>query len=323
MTIGLFAPLPLAMMIPFMAGQSLMMGEAFGKGFQYGKRKISSMSNEQFNALTADDLGKSIQTDYNQIIPHLGQAVKQSSDFQSLVIKEIIDVIKNLPADIIGGFTGTSNPETTSTAASVYGVSGTVTDVRLGGGVRDSTGLSTTAADVKNDVNNIITFTQDVIDDLARKYMEATGLADFQRARDKIGEMIRAKNKPREDFTRGFTQPTGPVNIRAVGTTGRNVAGIRAATAATKLRIQNTITNLGPLIQNKRQEIVNLKRFFPVKRTSSLPAGIGRNRANASLNAKYSASVSRFNAGLKILQNQLLDLLKKLSNAKIQLRNFR
>ncbi len=155
-----------------------MMGEAFGKGFQYGKRKISSMSNEQFNALTADDLGKSIQTDYNQIIPHLGQAVKQSSDFQSLVIKEIIDVIKNLPADIIGGFTGTSTPETTSTAASVYGVSGTVTDVRQGG------------RDVRVNESAL-----QEIEELARLYMEKTGIADFERAKNTIIKNINIKNQ--------------------------------------------------------------------------------------------------------------------------------
>ncbi len=178
MTIGLFAPLPLAMMIPFMAGQSLMMGEAFGKGFQYGKRKISAMSNEEFNKLTPGDLGQGIQTDYAAIIPHLGQAVKQSSDFQSLVIKEIIDVIKNLPADIIGGFTGTSNPETTSTAASVYGVSGT-TQVRYGPGYRGG------QATVTNDIERA-----------ARAYMEATGLADFERAKQIIKQRIVDAKKP-------------------------------------------------------------------------------------------------------------------------------
>ncbi len=34
--IGFFAPLPLAMMMPFMAGQSMLMGDAFGKSYQYG-----------------------------------------------------------------------------------------------------------------------------------------------------------------------------------------------------------------------------------------------------------------------------------------------
>ncbi len=288
MTIGLFAPLPLAMMIPFMAGQSLMMGEAFGKGFQYGKRKISSMSNEQFNALTADDLGKSIQTDYNQIIPHLGQAVKQSSDFQSLVIKEIIDVIKNLPADIIGGFTGTSNPETTSTAASVYGVSGTVTDVRLGGGVRTSEGLSVTAADVRQDVNNIITFTRDIIDDLARKYMQATGLADFERAKQKIAEMIRDKNRPRPNFEadrlRAIAQsqiartfnPRLTGGVHGTPTAGR-VALIREQTAGQKAQI---IQNIKALEARKQIQLGNLRRVMAIRTSSANTIQARRARGN-------------------------------------------
>ncbi len=317
MTIGLFAPLPLAMMIPFMAGQSLMMGEAFGKGFQYGKRKISSMSNEEFNALTPDDLGKSIQTDYNAIIPHLGQAVKASSEFQSLVIREIIDVIKKLPSDIIGGFTGTSDPNTqTSTSF-----------IRFGAGVTTGTGPLGGP-----------TIGADTIDKLARQYMEQTGLADFERAKikikelidknelDRIGALARAARIKAENVA-GFTKPTGPVNIRAVRTTGQNVQAIREASASNKARIIETIKNLGPLIQNKKTELLNLKKFKPVFVTprrlnqsqSASSRSIQINRARAS----FGTRIAKYNRGLKILQNQLLDLLKKLSNARIQLSNFR
>ncbi len=50
-----FLPVPLPMMIPFMGAQSLVIGKMFGVGFQYGKRKISAMSNEEFNKLTFQD----------------------------------------------------------------------------------------------------------------------------------------------------------------------------------------------------------------------------------------------------------------------------
>ncbi len=95
MGIGFFAPLPLAMMLPFMAGQSMIMGESFGKGFQYGKRKISSMSNEEFNKMDANTLGRELATDYATIIPHLEQAVRASSDFQQMIIQELIKIIPN------------------------------------------------------------------------------------------------------------------------------------------------------------------------------------------------------------------------------------
>ncbi len=98
--IGFFAPLPLAMMMPFMAGQSMMMGDAFGKSYQYGKRKISAMSNEDFNKLTTRDLANDIQADFNAIIPPLSEAVRQSSQFQSLIIQEMGKIIKSLPSEI-------------------------------------------------------------------------------------------------------------------------------------------------------------------------------------------------------------------------------
>ncbi len=102
--IGFFAPLPLALMMPFMAGQSLLMGESFGKGFQYGKRKISSMSNEEFNKMTAADLGQQIATDYDAIIPSLEQAVRASTAFQRMIFTEMGEVLKLIPGEILKFF---------------------------------------------------------------------------------------------------------------------------------------------------------------------------------------------------------------------------
>ncbi len=112
--IGFFAPLPLAMMLPFMAGQSMIMGDAFGKAYQYGKRKISAMSNEEFNKLDADGLGKQLLEDYTLIVPHLKQAVHQSREFQSLIIQELGEIIKSLPQELINLL----NPEQSPTLSS-------------------------------------------------------------------------------------------------------------------------------------------------------------------------------------------------------------
>ncbi len=92
----------------------MVMGEAFGKSYQYGKRKISSMSNEEFNKLTPKDLANEIMSDYNNIVPALSNSVKASSEFQSIIIRELVDVVKNLPADLYSGFVGNSDPEKTS-----------------------------------------------------------------------------------------------------------------------------------------------------------------------------------------------------------------
>jgi len=114
MTIGLFAPLPLAIMIPFMAAQSAAMALAFGTNFQYGKRKISSMSNEEFNALTPEILTKNLTADISKMIPHVQQSMNEMTTLQGFIIRELIEEIKKLPENIIGGLTGTEDQDTKS-----------------------------------------------------------------------------------------------------------------------------------------------------------------------------------------------------------------
>ncbi len=116
--IGFFAPFPLALMIPFMAGQSLAMGEAFGKGFQYGKRKISSMSNEEFNALDFKELSESLATDYRVMIPSLQKSIEASDELQKSVFRAFGDIIGTIP-EIVKEFMSPST--TVSTSASALG----------------------------------------------------------------------------------------------------------------------------------------------------------------------------------------------------------
>ncbi len=65
-----------------MAAQSFAMGQAFGTSFQYGKRKISSMSNEEFNAITALELAEQIQTDVRAMIPSMNESFHRMETFQ-------------------------------------------------------------------------------------------------------------------------------------------------------------------------------------------------------------------------------------------------
>ncbi len=91
--IGFFSPLPLAMMIPFMATQSLAMGEAFGKSFQYGKRKISSMTNEEFNKLTFENLMQDQTANIRTIIPNLHEQMQLSYSLQIDIFQEMVKII--------------------------------------------------------------------------------------------------------------------------------------------------------------------------------------------------------------------------------------
>ncbi len=181
MTIGLFAPLPLAIMIPFMAAQSFAMGEAFGKSFQFGKRKISSMSNEEFNKLTAEQVHAEVQADITKMIPHMKASFETMEKFQSDVVNSIIKGI----AETIGNLGGAL---TTSTSASSFDVSGSasappITDIRQGG--------RTAKFNIDAIVNTI-----EGIENAAIAYMEWAGITDFQEAKRKVKELIAAKNAP-------------------------------------------------------------------------------------------------------------------------------
>ncbi len=99
--LGLFAPLPLAVMIPFMAGQSFAMGEAFGKGFQFGKRKISSMTNEDFNKLTGPQAFAETTADITAMIPTMSNAMEKFHTLQTDIILKMIDYIAKLPSEVL------------------------------------------------------------------------------------------------------------------------------------------------------------------------------------------------------------------------------
>ncbi len=81
----------------------MLMGDAFGKSYQYGKRKISAMSNEDFNKLTPADLAKEITADFTVLIPELKIAMQQSTEFQGQIIVEMGNILKTLP-DIVKEF---------------------------------------------------------------------------------------------------------------------------------------------------------------------------------------------------------------------------
>ncbi len=107
--IGGFMPIPLAMMIPFMAAQSLVMGDSFGKGFQFGKRKISAMSNEEFNSLTMSNLITNLQQEFKQLIPSINMSIEDSKDLQTKIVQEMLKIVPNLIATLtetLGGQPG-------------------------------------------------------------------------------------------------------------------------------------------------------------------------------------------------------------------------
>ncbi len=92
--IGFFMPLPLAMMIPFMGIQSAVMMKQAGENWQYGKRRISAMSNEEFNVLTPQKLNQNNNSEIRSMIPDMKQAIIDMRDFQDFILVEIIELMR-------------------------------------------------------------------------------------------------------------------------------------------------------------------------------------------------------------------------------------
>ncbi len=101
-----FMPIPLAIMPPFMAYQSLVMGDAFGRAFQFGKRKISAMTNDEFNKLDVVTMFESISNEYTRMIPTVEKSMAASTDLQVAIVKEMLKVLPALGKELLKMVTG-------------------------------------------------------------------------------------------------------------------------------------------------------------------------------------------------------------------------
>ncbi len=95
---SLFMPLPLPMMIPFMGIQSAVMAKQFGENFQYGKRRISAMSNEEFNALSWEQLMKNNADAVQSLIPTMEKTLQDMRPLVETILREFAQMMKQLIA---------------------------------------------------------------------------------------------------------------------------------------------------------------------------------------------------------------------------------
>jgi len=105
-------PLPLAMMIPFMGIQSAVMAKQFGENFQYGKRRISAMSNDEFNKLTPKLIQDNANAELKAMIPSMQASITDMRQFQEFMIKEMVATIGDLLRSGLGFLLGISEQNT-------------------------------------------------------------------------------------------------------------------------------------------------------------------------------------------------------------------
>ncbi len=102
-------PLPLAMMIPFMGIQSAVMAKQFGENFQYGKRRISAMSNDEFNKLTPKMIQDNANAELKAMIPSMQDSITDMRQFQEFMIKEMVQTIGELLKSGLGFLIGVTD----------------------------------------------------------------------------------------------------------------------------------------------------------------------------------------------------------------------
>ncbi len=104
-------PLPLPIMIPFMMWQSAAIAAGFGTYFQFAKRRVSAMSNEDFNKADPHELVNSMYDDIVKQIPSSFAKVDSLTPVMLQSMNVMLDqAVKWLQGAITGNFFGTPNP---------------------------------------------------------------------------------------------------------------------------------------------------------------------------------------------------------------------
>ncbi len=100
-----FQPIPNAVMIPFMEAQSAALAYGFGLNYEYGKRKIRSMSNDEYNSLTSEDITNmsnehthiilsKFQKQIPAVMPMQSDIFLQYTEIEKLKVKQNIELLQ-------------------------------------------------------------------------------------------------------------------------------------------------------------------------------------------------------------------------------------
>ncbi len=89
-----FTAIPNPQMLAFMPIQSYLMMYFAGSGWQYGKRKISAMSNDQFNKLTPEELLKQHSIELKNMLPTLQKSLDDVTPLVRILIEQYGDFIR-------------------------------------------------------------------------------------------------------------------------------------------------------------------------------------------------------------------------------------
>ncbi len=277
-----FTAVPNPYMVPLLYYQSLLIGAGFGIGYQGMKRKISALSNEDFNKL---DLGTFAFQQFAEITAksHFDKALNMMHPIMDKLAAAFGQMINKLPENFTSFFRGaTGQPQTTTT------------DISFKGGLFGLPGLAG-----NNPLQASDPYTQ---------WLQTKKLLE-----DQYKEFIRLSPSTKAQTT---TRQKTPIRYAAFQPTTKFVQPISQAISQSQNKKNILINNLAAFEQQLVQALKLERRVkaIPIRATGKSRADKLRSRNNQQ-NAK--------DIELRRLKSIILDLLKKVQNAKTLLKNFR
>ncbi len=91
---SLFAPFFFPLGIAFMGAQSAVMMKMAGENWQYGKRRISAMTNEEFNKMTPLKLYQVETSDLRAMIPSIESSLQSMTPLTATIVTEMLNTFK-------------------------------------------------------------------------------------------------------------------------------------------------------------------------------------------------------------------------------------
>ncbi len=300
-----FTAVPNPYMVPLLYYQSLLIGAGFGIGYQGMRRKLSAMSNDDFNKL---DLGTFAFDQFKEITAksHFDKALDMMHPIMDKLAAAFGQMISKLPDNFMSFIRGA-----TGAATHTHPVVGPTAGF-LGGGFKTE--------DLKKFyawwAGGVDTFLDNLFQGKRGKVDETTALNTYLDALYGPGsnslksQSIAEANKNTTVHKFSSPRPTtiyNPINLRRESQPIFDTEAQKLAKIADKKRILTNIGTLNSLIHNQQIKID--------RSTSTIRIWLKYHRK--------SARITKEKSNLKKLLNIMLDLKKKLSNMNVQLKNFR
>ncbi len=283
-----FTAVPNPYMVPLLYYQSLLIGAGFGIGYQGMRRKLSAMSNEDFNKL---DLGTFAFDQFKEITAksHFDKALNMMHPIMDKLAAAFGQMINKLPDNFLSFFRGVQQgppgPTDTSTSASniLYGGS-----FGLPAGLLK--GLQPGTQQFKD--------TQDLIDKF-------------------LGDIAKFKQTPKKKTTpsKAHKHTVGHHFVASTVAKPQPIRQTISQSAERKKILLNQVRYYTQRISQQRNLLLRLPKAAPKSPRNSGQGSASRSRINQQW--------QRYDRVFKTMKNQLLDMIKKLANAKTLLRNFR